>query len=166
MFRRGLSAEEVAELFDELGLPLLSWFRREVRDREEASDLWSETWARVFASRTRIRGASRGEHAAFVYTTARNLLFDWRRRGVVAQRALAQLGVAPLRMEVEVEYDVLGHLEGLPDDQREAVHLRVLEELEYDEIAARTGSTEPAVRQRVSRGLKRLRGRLREEDGT
>ncbi len=47
-----------------------------MRDREEASDLWSETWARVFASRTRIRGASHGEHAAFVYTTARYLLFD------------------------------------------------------------------------------------------
>src|SRR6187455_2106526 len=56
--RRGLSAEEVAELFDELGAPLLSWFRREVKTRDEAADLWSETWARVVASRTKIRGST------------------------------------------------------------------------------------------------------------
>src|SRR5690348_12543225 len=74
--RRGLSAEEVAELFDELGAPLLSWFRREVKTRDEAADLWSETWARVVASRSRIRGSTRAEHSAFVYTIARNLLAD------------------------------------------------------------------------------------------
>jgi RNA polymerase sigma-70 factor, ECF subfamily len=166
--RRGLSAEEVAELFDDLGAPLLSWFRREVKTRDEAADLWSETWARVVASRTRIRGSTRAEHAGFVYTTARNLLADWRRRGVIEQRALQQLGIEPLRMEHELpDLDVpraLEQLEGLPQDQREAVQLRVLEELDYDEIAERTGSTEPAVRQRVSRGLRWLRGRLDEED--
>ena len=155
-------------LFDELGAPLLSWFRREARTRDEAADLWSETWARVVASRSRIRGDTRAEHAAFVYTTARNLLADWRRRGVVEQRALAQLGIAPLRMDDDVpevgDPAALEHLERLPEDQREAVRLRVLEELEYDEIAARTGATEPAVRQRVSRGLKWLRGRLDEEE--
>jgi RNA polymerase sigma-70 factor (ECF subfamily) len=166
--RRGLSADEVAALFDELGAPLLVWFRREVRGRDEAADLWSETWARVVASRSRIRGSTRGEHAAFVYTTARNLLADWRRRGVVEQRALAQLGIEPLRMQEDElpsldDPVALGHLEGLPDDQREAVRLRVLEELDYDEIAERTGSSEPAVRQRVSRGLKWLRGRIDDE---
>ena len=153
-------------LFDELGAPLLVWFRREVPRRDEAADLWSETWARVVASRGRIRGSTRGEHAAFVYTTARNLLADWRRRGVVEQRAMAQLGIEPLRMEddlPEFGEPVLAHLDGLPEDQREAVRLRVLEELDYDEIAERTGSSEPAVRQRVSRGLKWLRGRIGDE---
>jgi RNA polymerase sigma-70 factor, ECF subfamily len=129
--RRGLSAEEVAELFDELGAPLLSWFRREVKTRDEATDLWSETWARVVASRSRIRGSTRGEHAAFVYATARNLLADWRRRGAVEQRALAQLGIAPLRMDEDLpevgDPEALTHLEDLPSDQREAVRLRVIE---------------------------------------
>jgi RNA polymerase sigma-70 factor (ECF subfamily) len=88
---------------------------------------------------------------------------DWRRRGVVEQRALAQLGIAPLRLhddEGPPDLDALEHLERLPPDQREAVRLRVLEELDYDEIAVRTGTTEPAVRQRVSRGLKWLRNRV------
>jgi RNA polymerase sigma-70 factor (ECF subfamily) len=161
--RRGLSAEQVAELFDELGAPLLSWFRRETKTRDEASDLWSETWARVVASRSRIRGDTRAEHTAFVYTIARNLLADWRRRGMIERRALAQLGIEPLRLhddEQSPDLDALKHLEKLPPDQREAVRLRVLEELDYDEIALRTGTTEPAVRQRVSRGLKWLRNRV------
>jgi RNA polymerase sigma factor (sigma-70 family) len=164
--RRGLSADQVAELFDELGAPLLAWFRREVKTRDEAADLWSETWARVVASRSRIRGSTRAEHAAFVYSTARNLLADWRRRGIVEQRALAQLGIAPLRMEDEdlPDLNALRHLEALPPEQREAVRLRVLEELGYDEIATRTGASEPAVRQRVSRGLRWLRGRVDEEE--
>jgi RNA polymerase sigma-70 factor, ECF subfamily len=166
--RRGLSAEEVADLFDELGAPLLSWFRREVPTRDEAADLWSETWARVVASRTRMRGETRAEHAGFVYTTARNLLADWRRRGVIERRALAQLGIEPLKIDddpPDLDAPVaLPYLDGLPDDQREAVRLRVLEELDYTEIAERTGSSEPAVRQRVSRGLKWLRGRLDEEE--
>jgi RNA polymerase sigma-70 factor (ECF subfamily) len=161
--RRGLSADQVAELFDELGAPLLSWFRREVKTRDEAADLWSETWARVVASRSRIRGNTRAEHTAFVYTTARNLLADWRRRGLIEQRALAQLGIQPLRLHEQddvPDLDALKHLEKLPRDQREAVRLRVLEELDYDEIAVRTGASEPAVRQRVSRGLKWLRDRV------
>ena len=162
--RRGFSADQVAELFDDLGAPLLSWFRREVKTRDEAADLWSETWARVVASRSRIRGSTRAEHTAFVYTTARNLLADWRRRGMIEQRALAQLGIEPLRLQDEdiPDLDALRHLERLPPDQREAVRLRVLEELDYDEIAAHTGATEAAVRQRVSRGLKWLRDRIGE----
>ena len=70
---------------------------------------------------------------------------------MVEQRALAQLGIEPLRMEEDLpeigDPAVLAHLDQLPDDQREAVRLRVLEELDYHEIAERTGSSEPAVRQ-------------------
>ena len=55
-------------------------------------------------------------------------------------------------------------LEGLPPDQRAAVHARVVQEQDYAQIAAVSGSTEPAVRQRVSRGLATLRSRLAREE--
>lgn len=164
--RRGLSADEVGLLYDDLAEPLLGWFRRRVDDRDEACDLWSETWARVVASRRRIRGASHAEHAAFVYATARNLLTDRARRGTVERRALAKLGVDPLRFDDELpERDprTLAALAELPAEQREAVRLRVVEELDYPEIAARLGAGEAAVRQRVSRGLKAMRDRMERE---
>jgi RNA polymerase sigma-70 factor (ECF subfamily) len=48
----------------------------------------------------------------------------------------------------------------LPGDQRRAVHARVLDELEYGEIARQSGASEQVVRKRVSRGLATMRRRL------
>jgi DNA-directed RNA polymerase specialized sigma24 family protein len=55
----------------------------------------------------------------------------------------------------------MGWLAELPSDQRAAVEARVLRERSYEDIAHETGSSEVAVRMRVSRGLSTLRGRLR-----
>jgi hypothetical protein len=45
----------------------------------------------------------------------------------------------------------------LPEGCREAVRLRVVEELDYPEIAQQLSISEPAARMRVSRALARLR---------
>ena len=49
----------------------------------------------------------------------------------------------------------------LPADQRTAIQARVLDERAYLDIASELGTSETAVRMRVSRGLASLRGRLR-----
>jgi DNA-directed RNA polymerase specialized sigma24 family protein len=51
-------------------------------------------------------------------------------------------------------------MDALPGDQRRAVQARVLEELEYGEIARQTGASEQVIRKRVSRGLATMRRRL------
>lgn len=51
-------------------------------------------------------------------------------------------------------------MEDLPDEQRSAVHGRVLEDRGYDELALAAGVSPAAIRQRVSRGLALLRTRL------
>jgi RNA polymerase sigma factor (sigma-70 family) len=81
--------------------------------------------------------------------------------------------MAPIRLDdVDLErIDELGDgsealmrmLEELPEDQREAVRARVLEERPYEEIAGRLSCSAAVVRQRVSRGLARLRDQLGEE---
>ena len=48
-------------------------------------------------------------------------------------------------------------LDALPAATREAVLLRVVEQLDYAEIAARLGCTGQAARLKVSRGLRALR---------
>jgi RNA polymerase sigma factor (sigma-70 family) len=50
----------------------------------------------------------------------------------------------------------------LPERQRVAVSSRVLEGRDYAEIARELECSEMVVRQRVSRGLKRLRAELKE----
>ena len=55
-------------------------------------------------------------------------------------------------------------LAALPDDQRAAVHARIVEDHDYEEIAAAQSISEPAARQRVSRGLAALRARMRSQE--
>jgi RNA polymerase sigma-70 factor (ECF subfamily) len=58
---------------------------------------------------------------------------------------------------------VAGALAELPDANREAVVLRYYEGLSLDEVSARIGRTPAAVAGLLKRGLKQLRGVLRQE---
>ncbi len=79
-----------------------------------------------------------------------------------------RLGMQPIvlddaelaRIEDASADEALTALEQLPDDQAEAVTLRVIDELGYDELAARLQCSESVARQRVSRGLRRLRAQM------
>lgn len=51
-------------------------------------------------------------------------------------------------------------LDRLPSDQREAVVLRYADDLSYDEMATATGATVGALKMRVQRACRRLRGLL------
>jgi RNA polymerase sigma-70 factor (ECF subfamily) len=48
-------------------------------------------------------------------------------------------------------------LDALPDDQRDAVVARHIDDRDYSQIAAELACSESVVRQRVSRGVKALR---------
>jgi DNA-directed RNA polymerase specialized sigma24 family protein len=50
-------------------------------------------------------------------------------------------------------------LDALPGDVRQAVVLRIVDHVEYAEIASRLGCTELEARRRVALGLRVLRGR-------
>lgn len=52
---------------------------------------------------------------------------------------------------------------GFPEEQRDAVRARVLDELPYEEIAAGLQTSSLAIRKRVSRGLITLRTELEQE---
>lgn len=58
---------------------------------------------------------------------------------------------------------MLALLDELPPEQRDAVRAHVLDERTYAAMASERGVTEAVVRQRVSRGLKRLRLTLKEK---
>ena len=66
--------------------------------------------------------------------------------------------------EEEVDRDVGGHIERalsmLPTEQREAFLLKHVEELTYDEMAAMTGVSVPALKMRVKRACDGLRDLL------
>lgn len=145
----------------------------ETGDRELAADLTAE----VFAAALLAAGRYRPEHPtalAWLSAIARHKARDSKRRGRAEERARRRLGIPrePLddhdleRIDELVAQDgaVLRLIEQLPEAQRVAVRARVIEERDYPEIAAAVGSSEQAVRQRVSRALLWLRTRTRESE--
>jgi RNA polymerase sigma factor (sigma-70 family) len=171
--RRG-DPDAFCAFYDRRARVLLSWLCREVGNPEVAVDLTAEAFAQGLRSLRRFRGETPGSGRAWLYAIARHLLARYRdvgRRETEARRKLS--------IPIESSYDAVDWtggldgvaseayiktaLEGLPDEQRAAVRLRVIEELAYDEIATRLGCTSGAARTRVSRGLRTLYAQLQGE---
>jgi RNA polymerase sigma factor (sigma-70 family) len=145
---------------------MLGYFARRTGDPEVAADLTAETFASALTARRRYRPGG-APASAWLFAIAARRLADYHRRGRVearAQKALAMERV-PLGAEDAAMIEVLGDdaavrmLAVLPADQRSAIHSYVVDEYDYGVIAAAQGVSEPAVRQRVSRGLAALRKR-------
>ena len=65
-----------------------------------------------------------------------------------------------IELVVTAEGDVVQLLQRLPADQRAAIEARVVDEQQYEQIAAAAQTSEAVIRKRVSRGLARLRRKL------
>jgi RNA polymerase sigma-70 factor (ECF subfamily) len=151
--------------------PVVAFFRRRVPDAELAFDLAAETFAVVAARADSYDGS--GEATAWLYGIARNKLRESLRRGRVEDEARRAIGLAPIALEdadlerVEERAAAGGPqleraLASLPEPIRTALLARVVDERDYDEIAAELQCSEQLVRQRVHRGLARLRAGLEE----
>ena len=152
--------------------PLAGYLLARTGDPEVAADLTAETFAAALAGLHRFR-PERGDAGAWLYGIARHQLGRWARRGRVDERARRRLGMERLSLDdaalerveeaASVAPDVTVWLDDLPGEQRAAVRARVIDELDYGEVALAAETTEPAARQRVSRGLATLRARLKGE---
>jgi len=162
--------EAFQELYGRYAEAVHRYFLRRTGGRESALDLTAETFAQAWLVRGRFRDEADGSAAPWIYGIARNVLLMSVRRGAIERRATERLGLrerfdgcAPAeQQEPEAGWahgaDEL--LDTLPADQREAVRLRVLEELAYADVARALGTTPAAARVRVHRGLKALRRHL------
>jgi RNA polymerase sigma-70 factor (ECF subfamily) len=145
---------------------LLGYLLRRTGDPELAADLCAETFAAALASRRRFDPA-KGPATGWLYGIARHKLARTLEHGRVEDRARRALGMAPLALDdeaielvVTTDGDVVQLLQRLPADQRDAIEARVVDEQEYEQIAAATHTSEAVIRKRVSRGLASLRRKL------
>jgi RNA polymerase sigma factor (sigma-70 family) len=130
-----------------------------------------ETFAVAIESASQFRGASAAELEHWVWTIARSILSRTLRRMAVERRfrvwaAGGGLGVGDVDAEADLALlrrQVLYHIGRLPPAQRQAVTLRMLDDLSYEAVAARLNTTPQAARARVSRGLRELQRRLEGE---
>lgn len=147
---------------------VLRYFLRRTARPDIAADLTAETFAAALAGRESF-DPDRGDARGWLFGIARHLLARSLERGRVesgARRRLQMERVVVDDQTIDRINDLtdgqpaLDALDGLPDDQRVAVHGRVLNGHDYAELARRLQCSESVVRQRVSRGLRTLRTRL------
>jgi RNA polymerase sigma factor (sigma-70 family) len=151
----------------------VSYLLRETQDREVAADLAAEVFSAVLLSAKRYR-PERDTAVPWMLAIARNVVGASRRRRGVEVRARRRLGFEPIELDdddlerteelADQRGGVVSLVEQLPGDERDAVKARVINERSYAEIAAEMCCSEPVVRQRVSRGLRRLRAQVERRD--
>lgn len=139
-------------------------------NRELAEDLFQETWMRVLLRGSQFNGSARFD--TWLFTIARNLLIDFRRR-----RTMASLEEMSEKSENDRPFEIASN-DPTPFDhylsrqnsalvaeallmleplQREVLVLRFHEDLALDEIAGVTGAPLSTVKSRLYRGLAALR---------
>ncbi|MCL2770206.1 MAG: sigma-70 family RNA polymerase sigma factor [Solirubrobacterales bacterium] len=164
-----LDNDDLARLYRRDAESLLLFFQRRVQDPELATDLLADTFTTALDSRAQYRGTTEAELSGWLWTIARSTLRDHERHGQTVARGARRVGRERRaltdreieRIEELADIERLRHtirhrLDALPPDQREAVTLRVLEDLSYEEVAQRLNVSEANVRMRVSRALRRL----------
>jgi RNA polymerase sigma-70 factor (ECF subfamily) len=148
---------------------LLVFLLRRTFDVEVARDLTAETFAQAFEYRRRYRGRTDAEAEAWLYGIARHQLGRYIRKGVVQRKAIERLAIelAPLSDDdhqrivdlaglAAVRRTVADAFSNLPEGQRDALRLRVIDEREYRDVATALGVSEENARARVSRALRRI----------
>ena len=131
---------------------LLTYARRLSGD--DAEDIVQEALLRALRSYPRL---SHGNHLrAWLYRITTTTAFD--RSKSNRGREVAVAVVPEVAVEPE-QFDDGFHalIEALPDGARRSLHLRFVEDLEYEAIARRLGCSPAAARQRVSTAVRALR---------
>lgn len=173
-----LDPDDFARLYRRHAQSLLVFFQRRVHDPELATDLMADTYTMALDRRAQFRGESEEELSGWLWTIARSTLREHERRGDAARRSARRLGrerralsdreierIEELAGIADLRDAVTRRMAELPAEQREALRLRVLEDLPYEQVAAELGLSVQSARARVSRALRRLGAELRDEPG-
>lgn len=136
------------------------YLSRRVAARQERDDLHQAVFLRFHQSRQLYD--PRYPVLQWLFVIARSTLVDharkqsrslpWGDGTAVTEIAAPAAPTVPMTPAGGLE-----SLAGLSGREREALELRVLDELSYREIARKLGASEPSVRQIVSRALRKLR---------
>jgi RNA polymerase sigma-70 factor, ECF subfamily len=160
------------ELYRRHASTVHGWFRR--RLEWAAADLTAEAFAQAWLSRRSFRDEADGSALPWLLGIARNVARESARRNGVETRARRRLGL-PTDLAAEDGYAAVEErlspslalsdaLETLPEHERAALELRVVDELPYTDVADRLGVRPAAARLRVSRALRRLSALPLKED--
>ncbi|MGF1482873.1 MAG: RNA polymerase sigma factor [Opitutales bacterium] len=147
--------------------PLINFFFRSIRSREQAEDLTQVVFVRLYRAAPGYRPTAK--FTTYLFQIARRLLINEYRRQ--QRKPLDTVDPADLGGSVEGR-DALGQLEieeafeqalqTLPENQRTAILLLKQQELSYEEIADSMDASVSAVKTWIFRARQSLREALKE----
>jgi RNA polymerase sigma factor (sigma-70 family) len=132
------------------------FIRNRLKDRTAADDVFQATFLKLHTSRTHYDPSF--PFAAWLFTVCKSVLIDHGRKKARLLEDFNEEALANARSSEAVVHD-LPSFENLPGNQRQVLEFRYgPEDLSFDEIAKRMGSSPGNVRQLVSRAIRKLRG--------
>jgi RNA polymerase sigma-70 factor, ECF subfamily len=135
--------------------PIYNFIFRMIGDRDEAMDLCQDSFLKAFRELRTLKDPDR--FSAWLYRIAHNSCFSMLRR----DRGKTFVELMPddhsVRSPIEVQLAVEKALQQLPEEQREAVILKVYQNLRFDEIALIQDAPISTVKSRLYMGFEKLR---------
>ena len=155
------------ELYDRYAARIHGYLRRCTGDDQAAYDLTAETFAEAWLHRDRFRDERDGDAGPWLFAIARHKLLMSVRSAAIERRASERLALdlpaatgAPADPDERWLDGLEQALAELPARQRDALRLRVEDDLAYEQVATALGTTPQAARVRVHRAIATLRRKL------
>ncbi len=149
---------------------IMRYLLRVSGDREDAADLFQETWLRAYRAYPRLD--SETNIRPWLYTIATNLCRnrarDCARRGRVVVSDKGEVPAAEtISKDHRIDHENEGYaavhirelISGLPAKQQHVLHLRYFAGLGYGEIAKVLGCSQESARANVSQAMRKLKAR-------
>ncbi len=156
---------ELERVFARYSDAIFRYIYLQIGDRDVSKDLTQETFVRFWQCLE--RGEEIKYEQALLYRMARNLLIDHtRRKKSLSLDVLMEEGFEPSHDPLQttqnhMEWERAMHmLKKLPEQYRQALMLRYVENLEPAEIAKVTNESPNVISVRIHRGLKELKSLL------
>lgn len=147
--------------YDEWAQPLFRFIFFKTKDKALAQDIVQDSFVKYW---DKIESVSPGKHKSYLFTTAKNLLYNMIEHKKVADRyqntqVEPSKSTSPLfELEVsEFKKRLESAIAQLPDKQREVFLMHRVEGYKYKEIAEVLELSQKAVEKRMSQALQSLR---------
>ena len=168
----GTKTQQFSDFYEREVDALFHYVALRVGNRDEVMDIVQETFSTLWEKT--VRGGTIHAHRAFLYASARNRIIDWYRKKkslslehitegedgeTLPFEPIDTLAQSRIILSAEAE-QVLTLITALPPQYRDAIYLRLVEEMLPQEIAQVLGMSAGTVSVRITRGLALLREQL------
>ena len=155
-----MEEEMLTSVFTRLRGKFLRAAARFFPDEDDAADAIQDAFCRLWGQRDEIQSDSQAE--AMAMTTVRNLGIDAYRH----RQTVTLLPSTDRRMEVDEQFRIVEAIieKHLSETQRTILRLKEYDGESYEEIAAKLGMEQAAVRMQLSRARKTIRKCYQEFD--